>query len=92
MQGQDITKRFHQLNTQTAMFKKNLIPPFLLFVAMFTLYGDSLTFLPKPVRDTSLASRNFFTGLWPNWLRPRDFNEQRERDIDKLQNAPTPRR
>ncbi|MEG3850774.1 hypothetical protein QT971_26955 [Microcoleus sp. herbarium19] len=74
------------------MLKKNLIPLLLLFVALFTLYGDSLTFLPKPVRDTSLASRNFFIGLWPDWLRPRDLNEQREQELENLKPSPRPSR
>ena len=74
------------------MPKKNLIPLLLLFIALFTLYGDTLTFLPKPVRDTSVASRKFFVGLWPKWLRPRDNNEQRQRQIDKLEKTPTPSR
>ncbi|MEG4088955.1 hypothetical protein [Microcoleus sp. Pol12B4] len=74
------------------MPKKNLIPLLLLFAALFTLYGDTLTFLPKPVRDSSVASRKFFVGLWPDWLRPRDFNEKRQQDIDKLQKSPSPSR
>ncbi|UNU26049.1 hypothetical protein D0A37_21535 [Microcoleus vaginatus HSN003] len=74
------------------MPKKNLIPLLLLLVALFTLYGDTLTFLPKPVRDSSVASRKFFVGLWPDWLRPRDFNEKRQEDIEKLQKSPSPRR
>ena len=89
VQGQNITKRFHKLYSQTAMPKKNLIPLLLLFIALFTLYGDTLTFLPKPVRDTSVASRKFFVGLWPKWLRPRDNNEQRQRQIDKLEKSPS---
>jgi hypothetical protein len=71
------------------MPKKNLIPLLLLFIALFTLYGDTLTFLPKPVRDTSVASRKFFVGLWPKWLKPRDSNEQRQRQIDKLEKSPS---
>ena len=90
--GQNITKRIHKLYSQTAMPKKNLIPLLLLFIALFTLYGDTLTFLPKPVRDTSVASRKFFVGLWPKWLRPRDNNEQRQRQIDKLEKSPSPSR
>ena len=74
------------------MPKKNIIPIVLLFVALFTLYGDSLTFLPKPIRDTSVASRKFFVGLWPSWVRPRDLNEEREKQIDELQKKPSPNR
>lgn len=92
VQGQNITKRIHKLYSQTAMPKKNLIPLLLLFIALFTIYGDTLTFLPKPVRDTSVASRKFFVGLWPKWLRPRDTNEQRQRQIDKLEKSPSPSR
>ena len=73
------------------MPKKNLIPLLLLFAALFTLYGDTLTFLPKPVRDTSVASRKFFVGLWP-LAETEDFNEQRQQDIDKLQKSPSPSR
>lgn len=92
VQGQNITKRIHKLYSQTAMPKKNLIPLLILFIALFTLYGDTLKFLPKPVRDTSVASRKFFVGLWPKWLRPRDTNEQRERQIEKLEKSPSPSR
>jgi hypothetical protein len=74
---------------ETAMPKKNFIPLFLLLAVLFILYGDSLTFLPQPVRNASLASRNFAAGLWPKWLRPKDVNEQRERDIEKLQKSPS---
>jgi hypothetical protein len=71
------------------MPKKNIIPIVLLFVALFTLYGDSLTFLPKPVRDTSLASRKFFVSLWPSWVKPKEVNKQREKDIEDLQKNPS---
>lgn len=74
------------------MPKKNFIPLLLLLAVLFILYGDSLTFLPQPVRNASLAGRNFVAGLWPSWLRPRDFNEQREKDIDRLQQSPSPER
>jgi hypothetical protein len=74
------------------MPKKNFIPLLLLLAVLFIIYGDSLTFLPPPVRNVSVASRKFIAGLWPSWLRPRDFNEQRERDIDRLQQRPSPDR
>ncbi|MEO6860663.1 MAG: hypothetical protein ABI180_03790 [Microcoleus sp.] len=74
------------------MPKKNIIPLLILFVALFTLYGDSLTFLPKPLRDTSVASRKFFVGLWPSWVKPRDLNKETERDIDNLQKKSSPSR
>ena len=88
MQGQNIEKDFDKLNSQTAMPKKNIIPLLILFVALFTLYGDSLTFLPKPIRDTSLASRKFFVGLWPSWVKPREVNKQRDKEIEDLQKKP----
>jgi hypothetical protein len=74
------------------MPKKNFIPLLLLLAVLFIIYGDSLTFLPQPVRNVSVASRKFIVGLWPSWLKPRDFNEQRERDIDQLQKSPRPDR
>ncbi|MEG5005353.1 hypothetical protein [Microcoleus sp. B5-D4] len=74
------------------MPKKNIIPLLLLFVALFTLYGDTLTFLPKPVRDTSVASRKFFVGLWPSWVKPKDSNKQREKEIENLEKSPSPSR
>jgi len=88
VQGQNIEKDFDKLNSQTAMPKKNIIPLLILFVALFTLYGDSLTFLPKPIRDTSLASRKFFVGLWPSWVKPREVNKQRDKEIEDLQKKP----
>ncbi|NJK69070.1 MAG: hypothetical protein HC941_23355 [Microcoleus sp. SU_5_3] len=74
------------------MPKKNVIPVVILFAALFILYGDTLTFLPKPVREASLSSQKFVVGLWPSWLKPRDMNQQRERDIEQLQKTPSPRR
>ncbi|MEG4815648.1 MULTISPECIES: hypothetical protein [unclassified Microcoleus] len=74
------------------MPKKNLIPLLLLFIALFTLYGDTLAFLPKPVRDTSVASRKFFVGLWPSWVKPKDSNKQREKEIENLEKSPSPSR
>jgi hypothetical protein len=74
------------------MPKKNFIPVLILFVTLFIIYGDSLTFLPKPVRDASLTSRKFVVGLWPSWVKPRDMNQQRQRDIDQLQTTPSPNR
>jgi hypothetical protein len=72
------------------MPKKNVIPLLLLFVALFILYGHTLAFLPKPIRDASLTSQKFVVGLWPSWLKPRDMNQQRQQDIDKLQKTPSP--
>jgi hypothetical protein len=74
------------------MPKKNVIPVIILFAALFILYGDTLTFLPKPVKEASLGSRKFIVGLWPSWLKPRDMNQQRERDIEQLQKTPNPNR
>jgi hypothetical protein len=72
------------------MPKKNVIPVVILLTALFILYGDTLAFLPKPVRDASLTSRKFVVGLWPSWLKPRDMNQQRQQDIEKLQKTPSP--
>jgi hypothetical protein len=74
------------------MPKKNVIPLLLLVTALFITYGDSWTFLPKPARDASLKSRKFVVGLWPSWVKPRDLNEKRQRELDELQKTPTPNR
>lgn len=70
------------------MPKKNFIPLLILVTVLFIIYGDSLTFLPKPVRDASLTSRKFVVGLWPSWVKPRDVNKQRDREIEQLQKNP----
>ncbi|MEK0180224.1 MAG: hypothetical protein EAZ78_22680 [Oscillatoriales cyanobacterium] len=74
------------------MAKRNFIPLLLLVTTLFIIYGDSWTFLPKPARDASVTSRKFVVGLWPSWLKPKDFNQQRQRDIDQLQKSPSPNR
>lgn len=66
------------------MPKNKLIPIIVILGIAFVAFGDSFTFLPKPVRDASVSSRNFVVGLWPKWLRPRDLNEKREQDIEQL--------
>lgn len=63
---------------------KKILYPFLALVIIFVSMGDSFTFLPKPARDASVTSRNFLISLWPQWLKPRDTNQQRDKQIDKL--------
>lgn len=71
------------------MPKKNFIPLLILLAVLFIIYGDSLAFLPKPVRDASLTSRKFVVGLWPSWVKPRELNKQRDREIEQLQKNPS---
>jgi hypothetical protein len=71
------------------MPKKNVIPVVILLTALFILYGDTLAFLPKPIRDASLTSRKFVVGLWPSWVKPKDVNKQRDREIEQLQKTPS---
>jgi len=64
--------------------KKMFFPLTVLFI-IFVITGDRLTFLPYPVRNASYQSRTFVLGLWPDWLKPKDQNQQREQEIEKLQ-------
>ena len=66
------------------MWKKLTFPAFILAIA-FIFAGDRLAFLPAPVRALSYNSRAFLGGLWPDWLRPKDRNEGRQDEIDRLE-------
>ncbi|NMG61116.1 hypothetical protein E1H12_22030 [Geitlerinema sp. P-1104] len=57
----------------------------ILIVIFFILDGDRWEFLPQPMRNASFETRMFFIGLWPDWLKPRDRDEQRQEEIDRLQ-------
>ncbi|CDM97583.1 hypothetical protein H4N54_01080 [Limnospira fusiformis KN01] len=56
-------------------------------IVTFITSADGFTFLPDPVRGASKTSREFLIGLVPDWLTPRNFNEERERDVEQLQNT-----
>jgi hypothetical protein len=56
--------------------------PLGLIATGFVILGDQLTFLPAPVRNASLQSRQYVTGLWPNWLQPTDRDARREQQVD----------
>ncbi len=58
---------------------------FLLLVAIFITSGDTYEFLPDSAREASFKSREFIVGLWPDWLRPKDRDSQRERELEQLQ-------
>ena len=60
---------------------------FIFFVLLigFVIAGDSLAFLPQPVRNASLQSRTFVVGLFPKWLKPKDRDAAREDQIRKLE-------
>ncbi len=53
-------------------------------IVLFISSGDTFKFLPKPAREASKTSRQFVVGLWPKWLKPKDTNEEREKEIQKL--------
>lgn len=57
----------------------------ILIVIFFILDGDRWEFLPKPMRDASFETRTFLIGLWPDWLKPKDRNQDREEEIERLQ-------
>lgn len=65
--------------------KKLLGILFLLLVAIFITSGDQYEFIPEPAREASVKSRKFIVGLWPDWLRRRDFDAQREKEIEQLE-------
>ncbi|WP_413162556.1 hypothetical protein ACL6C3_26200 [Capilliphycus salinus ALCB114379] len=58
---------------------------FLLLVAIFITSGDQYEFLPPSAREASVKSREFIVGLWPDWLRPKDRDAERERELEQLQ-------
>lgn len=69
---------------------KKLLWPLVIIVVVFVTLGDSFKFLPPAVRSASTQSRSFVVGLWPKWLRPRDTNEEREKEIEQL-DKPSPK-
>jgi hypothetical protein len=70
--------------------KKILGTAFVILVIAFITSGDSFSFLPQSVRSASKTSREFLVGLVPDWLTPRDFNQQREKDVEKLEQKTRP--
>ena len=59
--------------------------PLGLIATGFVIVGDRLTFLPAPVRNASLQSRQSITRMWPNWLQPTDRDARRETEVDKTE-------
>lgn len=59
-------------------------------VIVFIASGDTFTFLPKEARDASRSSRNFLAGLWPEWLKPKDMNAEREKEIEQINKGQSP--
>ncbi|HLO49339.1 MAG TPA: hypothetical protein VK211_13055 [Kamptonema sp.] len=72
------------------MAAKKLLPFFIIVAIAFIAFGDSFAFLPKPVKEASVKSRTFVVGLWPKWLKPRDTNKEREKDIENLDQKSSP--
>ena len=72
------------------MDKKTFGFLFVILLIGFIFAGDSLTFLPKPMRNASLQSRTFVIGLFPKWIRPKDRDADRKKDIQKLEQGQDP--
>ncbi|MBO9998988.1 MAG: hypothetical protein J7641_08280 [Cyanobacteria bacterium SID2] len=56
-----------------------------LLVALFIIDGDRWEFLPRSMRNASYNSRTFLVDLWPDWLKPKNRNQQREQEIEQLE-------
>ncbi|MGD1901447.1 MAG: hypothetical protein ACFB9N_04330 [Geitlerinemataceae cyanobacterium] len=66
------------------MAPKKFVPVLVVLAIVFVTTADSYAFLPDPVRNASYKSRVFIIGLWPDWLKPKNQNEQREQEIEQL--------
>jgi hypothetical protein len=75
-------KRIYK-NTMTP--KKFILPAIVLLIVFITV-GDQYKFLPDSARTASYKTRMFIVGLWPEWLKPKNQNEQREQEIEQLGN------
>ena len=64
------------------MNAKNIAISLGLFAIGFILAGDKLSFLPTPVRQASIQSRNAIGGLLPDWIAPTNRNATREQQIE----------
>ncbi|MDC0835270.1 hypothetical protein CKA32_006288 [Geitlerinema sp. FC II] len=56
-----------------------------ILLVLFIVDGDRWTFLPRSMRDASYQSRTFLVGLWPDWLKPKDRDQQRQEQIEQLE-------
>lgn len=54
-------------------------------IIFYILDGDRWSFLPQSMRNASYESRTFLIGLWPDWLKPKDRNREREEEIERLE-------
>jgi len=66
------------------MNPKKLILPAIVLLIVFITIGDQYKFLPDSARTASYNARIFVVGLWPSWLKPKNQNEQREQEIERL--------
>ena len=66
------------------MIKQLLRILFVLAVITFITSGDTWEFLPKPMQEASTTTREFFVSLWPEWLKPKDVDAEREKEIEQL--------
>ncbi len=69
---------------------KKLIWSLIILVTAFIIAGDSFEFVPEPVQNASLKSREFVVGLWPKWLKPKQTNERTEKAIEEIENKSKP--
>jgi hypothetical protein len=61
-----------------------------LAVIFFIFDGDRWSFLPQSMRNASYESRTFLIGLWPDWLQPKDRNQDTEEEIRRLEEGGAP--
>lgn len=66
------------------MNPKKLLLPMIVLLIVFITVGDQYKFLPDSARTASYKARVFVIGLWPDWLKPKNQNEQREQEIEQL--------
>ncbi len=64
--------------------KKLLGILFLLALATFITSGDTYEFLPQSMQNASVTTREFLVSLWPEWLKPKDRDSQREQELEQL--------
>lgn len=69
---------------------KKLIWSFIILATAFIIAGDSFEFVPEPMQNASLKSREFIVGLWPEWLKPKNTNERTEKAIEEVENKSKP--
>lgn len=67
------------------MNAKNIAISLGIFAIGFILAGDKLTFLPTPVKQASIQSRNAIGNILPDWIAPTNRNATREQQIQEVE-------